>query len=451
LRTPSLRRLLVPFESARVYLGALVCLAFLLRLVVAFFVVHSSDHTIYDTNFGWESWEMGWTARSIFLGHGFSSPFFPQTGPTALVPPLYPYLIAGAFKLFGLYTSGAAFAVLAFNSLCSALTCIPLYFLVSNSLNTRLARIVALAWAIYPFAVYFSADRIWDYAVTALLFTCCLLIAQRLHLRSTPVWIGFGLLYGLAVLSNPSITTIFPFLLLVALWKLRRAGSAWFAKGVLAVVAFVLVLTPWTIRNERVMHAHFFMRDGLAGEAWAGNNGDTHESNSAWTHPASNLVEMQKYERMGEIAYMQEKHDLVVDFAKHHPGFVAVATLRRIVRFWTGFWSFSPGYLKYEPFDLPNVPFCLFLIYFVSRGIKRWWKQDAGAVLPYVIALAIFPIPYYLTHASMDYRQPIEPIMILLVCIGLFGTVPRETILEPSQAEVVSEESLQSEPEAVFS
>ena len=37
--------------------------------------------------------------------------------------------------------------------------------------------------------------------------------------------------------------------------------------------------------------------------------------------------------------------------------------------------------------------------------------------------LLLFPLPYYLTHSSMDYRQPIEPQIIILVTIGLFGSM----------------------------
>jgi 4-amino-4-deoxy-L-arabinose transferase-like glycosyltransferase len=437
------------------FLG-LVLLALAIRLIVVAVVIGDPSGTPIDVNnFGWESWEMGWTARSIFLGHGFGSPFLPITGPTALVPPLYPYLLAGAFRLFGLYTAKSAFAILGFNSLCSALTCIPLYYLVYNSLGRRSARIAAIAWAIYPFAVYFSADRIWDYALTGLLFSCCLLVAQRLHLRGLLGWAGFGLLYGITVLSNPSVVTILPFLLIIAMIRFWRNHSSYgrlptkalFQRVLLASVAFVLVCTPWTIRNERVMHASFFLRDGFWLEFYAGNNGDTTASNSAFAHPASNPVEMAKYQSMGEIAYMADKHELAVDFVKHHPAFFAVATARRFVRFWTGYWSFNSSYLKYEPMDLPNVPFCLFLVTFMAIGLRRWWKKDRSAVLPYIVALLVFPLPYYVTHSSMDYRQPIEPIIIVLVTVGLFGTGRKRRVSDEQEVKV---EQLEPERELVY-
>ena len=409
-------------------------------IVVAALISHDTNHTLNYNDFGWESWEMGWVARSIVLSHGFSSPFLPLTGPTALVPPLYPYLIAGIFKLFGLNTVKVAFALLGFNSLCSALTCIPLYFLVLNSLNRRAARIAALGWAVYPFAIYFAADRVWDYALTGLLFSCCLLLAQRLHKRSPLSWAGFGLLFGVTVLSNPSVVTMLPILLLIAMVKVLRGPGLRTAltNALIASAAFILVCTPWTVRNQRVMHSSFFMRDGFWLEFYAGNNGDTTASNSAWVHPASNPVEMTRYQQLGEIAYMAEKRDLSLDFVHHHLAFFAVASVRRIVRFWTGFWSFSPSYLKFEPMDLPNVPFCLFLLFFMIRGLHRWWLQDKAAVLPYLMAVLIFPFPYYFTHASMDYRMPIEPIIIVLVTIGLFGTGTRRTSSRPSAKALTS-------------
>ena len=51
------------------------------------------------------------------------------------------------------------------------------------------------------------------------------------------------------------------------------------------MLAFFAVCTPWNVRNAHVMHSRFFLRDGFWLEFYAGNNGDTHESNSAWGPP----------------------------------------------------------------------------------------------------------------------------------------------------------------------
>ena len=291
-----------------------------------------------------------------------------------------------------------------------------------RAMGMRLARLAAAAWVIYPFAIYFSADRVWEYALTALLFATCFWAAQQLHLhKNLFAWLGFGILFGLTTLSNPSILSALPFLLLIPMFKLKRTGGRWFRNGVVAALAFLMVCAPWVIRNQRVMHTTSLVRDGFWLEFWAGNNGDTSDSNPGWAHPASNPVEMQKYQTLGETAYLAEKHQLATVFIQHHPFFFAAVSVRRAVRFWTSYWSFDRSYLRREPLDVPNVFFCTFLTIFMLRGLRRWWKEARGAALPSALLIAIFPLPYYLTHSSMDYRQPIEPQIVILVTIGIFG------------------------------
>ena len=407
------------------WLTATFLLALSLRMIVVAagfsdVAAPSADHNVFG-------WEMGWTARSIALGQGFSSPFLPVTGPTALVPPLYPYLLAGLFKVFGLYTPEAAFATLGLNALFSSLACIPIFFLTRNALDVRAARIASVAWAIYPFAIYFSADRVWDYALTSLLFSCCLWASQRLHLRGTAGWAAFGALYGFTALCNPSIVSLLPFLLLIALWKVRRVTGAWFSlsvlsKGLIASLAFFTMCLPWAVRSERAMHAKFFLRDGFWLEFYAGNDGNTFKSNDERAHPASNALEMQRYIEQGETRYIAGKGVLAKAWVQNHQAQFAWLCVRRATQFWTGFWSFNRRYLEAEPLDLPNIPFTIFLTWAMVRGLRRWWHEDRQAVLPYLFAVLVFPLPYYLSHSSADYRQPIEPIIVLLVTVGLFGT-----------------------------
>src|SRR5581483_9028198 len=99
----------------------IVAVALLLRLLVI-----TVGHTYRITprrdyfQFGWEA---GRIARSIATNQGFSSPTDLPTGPTAWEAPLYPYLLAGVFKLFGVYSRGSAWIILALNSVFSGLTC----------------------------------------------------------------------------------------------------------------------------------------------------------------------------------------------------------------------------------------------------------------------------------------------------------------------------------------
>ncbi len=413
--------------AARVFLPAsptalllrMIGAALLIRLAIVVLVFRDLPDAAHDfEQFGWE---MGWTARSIAIGQGFGSPFFPLTGPTALVPPGYPYLLAAIFRLFGLFTLHSAFAILSLNALFSALTCIPIYFIASDSTSPRIARFAGWAWVIYPFSIYYSTI-VWEWSLTALLFSTCLCLLLRLdRIHRACVWIAFGLLYGLTALVNPAVLSVLPFLFIVTLWRRRRAGLPWFARAAATTLTVLAVLAPWTIHASRTMHTFVPIRDNYWLEFYAGNSGDTFESNVAWAHPASNPAEMLAYERLGETAYLAEKHRLATDFVTHHPGWFLVATGRRIVRYWTGFWSFSQRYLHKEPLDVLNFFFCTAVTGFMLTGLRRLWQRSRSVALPFATLIAVFPITYYLSHASMDYRQPIEPVIVMLATIGIFG------------------------------
>ena len=79
-------------------------------------------HTYRFSTAYWSHWEMANLGYSLAMGHGFSAPFGGDTGPSAWTAPLYPWLISLAFRIFGVFSPGAAFAMLTFNSVFAALT-----------------------------------------------------------------------------------------------------------------------------------------------------------------------------------------------------------------------------------------------------------------------------------------------------------------------------------------
>jgi hypothetical protein len=51
-------------------------------------------------------------------------------------------------------------------------------------------------------------------------------------------------------------------------------------------------------------------------------------------------------------------------------------------------------------------------------GIRRMWRVNRVGLAPYLLLIGVFPITYYLTHPMMDYRQPIEPAVVVLATAG---------------------------------
>src|SRR5579864_5623384 len=130
---------------------AMVAVALVVRLVVMAFAYSvqldpARDHWVFG-------WETGRVARSIATGHGFSSPYSEPTGPTALIPPVYTYLLAGVFKVFGIYTTASALVSLTLNNLFSSLTCLPVFFIARRVFGNRVAVWAGWFWAFFPYSI----------------------------------------------------------------------------------------------------------------------------------------------------------------------------------------------------------------------------------------------------------------------------------------------------------
>jgi hypothetical protein len=125
-------------------------MALALRLAVVSFLVRDQLDPARDHwAFGWET---GRLARSLALGHGFGSPLFGWTGPSAWMCPGYPALLAGVFKVFGIYSKASAYAILSLNCLFAALTCLPLRSIARTVFCERTGVMAAWVWALFPIA-----------------------------------------------------------------------------------------------------------------------------------------------------------------------------------------------------------------------------------------------------------------------------------------------------------
>jgi len=395
-----------------------VLAALVLRLVVVAFVyqdflVPGRDH--------WEfGFEMGKIAYSIANGHGFSNPYWIETGPTAMITPVFPYLLSSVFLLFGAYTKAAALAVLFLNSLVSALTCIPIYSLARNSLGPRTAIAAVWTWAFFPYAVYFSGSSMWYHSLVALLLTLLLWIASYLETRASLwMWAGFGFLWGLAALTTPVVLSVLPFLGGWVCYRLHGCAKNWKMPAATAALALIATVAPWLVRNYRVFHQPVFLKDNFWMEVCVGNLGNaTHWWNGS-VHPAGSNAELAEFQQLGELGYMVRERRQAFAFIQSHPGVYLWRSFRRVVYMWTGFWSLNREYLRGEPFDLANIFFCTTFTVLAMIGLYKALSSSWIVAMPYALTLLAFPLVYYLTHSEIPYRLPIEPELVILASFGV--------------------------------
>jgi 4-amino-4-deoxy-L-arabinose transferase-like glycosyltransferase len=396
----------------------MVLVALAIRLVVMAFLLPEQLEPQRDHwHFGYET---GRIARSIVEGRGFSSPLFEDTGPTAWMTPVYPYLVAGVFKVFGVYTKASATVLLSLNALLSALACVPIFLIARISFGERVAKWSGWAWAFFPYAIYFPVERIWETWLATLLL--CILFLITLHLDSEEKvypWIGFGLLWGLEALTSPAVLAVLPFLAGWVIYRRHRRGQRWFAVNALAAIAFIAVVSPWFIRNYEVFHRFIPFRDGMGLVLRLGTKGKTDYWGPYELGPWHNDAEWNEFKQLGELGYMDHKKQQAVDFIRANPGWYARTSVRRAVFLWTGYWSLDRVYLNQEPLDPPNIFLCTTLTVLALLGLWRAWRADWSAALPYALVLLSFPLIYYITSPELYYRRPMDPLFVILAVAAL--------------------------------
>jgi hypothetical protein len=414
-----------PSEGSRTALGRrpyLLAVLAALALRIAVIPLLSPEQLSLERDHWRFGYETGRVARSIAVGHGFASPLYDETGPTAWFTPVYPCFVAGVFKLFGIYSKTSLYVLLLFNSLTSALTCVPIFFIARRPFGERVAKWAAWVWAFYPWAIYFPVERIWETWLATLLLTLVFLLALHLeHSDRIWSWAGFGALWALIALNSPVSLAVLPALGIWICCRLHRLGKRWFVPAAVGGLVMVALVAPWVVRDYRTFHQFIPLRDGMGLELWVGNNGDTSHWHPPKAGPWHNDAEYGEFQRLGEVPYMAKKREMALAYIRAHPAWFVRVSLRRVVYLWTGFWSFDRSYLQGEAMDVPNILVSVTVLILALVGLRRAYKNQVDTAIPYLCVLIFFPLVYYVTHPEVYYFRPVDPFMVLLATYAVTG------------------------------
>jgi hypothetical protein len=368
--------------------------------------------------------ETGHIAYSIAGGKGYSSPFQRDTGPTAWLAPVYPYLLAAIFKLFGIYTLRSFYAALSLNILFSCVACVPIFFAGKRISGIGVAAAAAWLWALFPNAFIIPFEWIWDTSLSALLVATLLWATLELaESGRLSNWALYGLLWGFALLTNPAVALLFPVLIIWAAVRRRGAPAPfWFARPAVAATVALLCCAPWTIRNYIVFHKLIPLRSNLPFELYIGNNENYDDQHRG--HPAAITQdrEIVRYLHMGETAFMEEEKRKALDFIYAHPRIELWLISQRFVDFWMGTVTPVEAWRQADSFWIRAILLCNFVAPFGALlGVAILIVSKNPSAIPVISFPIIFPLLYYVTHTSLRYRHPLDPIVLLLTAIGVHG------------------------------
>jgi len=377
----------------------------------------------YEDHFAF-GYEMGRIARALDTGYGFADPFRGHTGPTAWVPPLYPWILAGDFRIFGIYSAVAAWMILAFDCVLNALMVRTTWEIAARCFNRRVALWSAWVWALYPAAMQYAVKWVWEMTLTAFLFSWVLVLALRMRgigeregeaarAPGAGSWAMFGLLWALIALTNPSLLLFLPVCGIWVLmgtpareWWPRQAGAV-----ALATAIFLACLAPWTYRNWRVFHQWVPIRANFGVELYLGNGPGATGLLMEYDHPFQAPDQLRLYRQMGEIAYAKMRGAMAKRVIEANPGRFAVLCLRRVYYFW--FSVPHPGdegwvneYGRNLNYQFTSIVGLLGLALALRRRVPAAWL--------FFWAFLLLPLTYYFVTVHARFRHPLEPLIAIL-------------------------------------
>ena len=343
-------------------------------------------------------------ARSIVSGKGFSSPFGADTGATAWLTPVYPYLLAGVFRIFGIASAASVVVAAGLNELFSALTIFPIFRVGERIGNRRLGTTAAWMWAVHPLSISLAYEWLWYTSLSTLLIAwtlwATLTVVDSGKIRD---WIGYGCLWGLGLLTNAAVMSLTPF---AFAWLLLRKRSPSGRKlPAVALACMVMTCVPWVVRNYRVFHEFVPLRSNLGVELWMLHSQVT-------VDPAQDEA---LFRQLGEVGYGRVRGAEALQALKNDPRAAIERTWGQFLKTWTGNehplrhflreagWASRARAILFT--GLSALALWGLLVMIRKRQEARW--LIASHVL-------LFPMVYYIAGASFQYRLPIDPVVVLL-------------------------------------
>jgi 4-amino-4-deoxy-L-arabinose transferase-like glycosyltransferase len=404
------------YKRRSLLLGAICLLALVVRLFLIFHfdTWHIDPHGDYF-NYGFEA---GRLARSLAEGQGYASPFHLSTGPSAWIAPGYPWLLATLFRIFGIYSPGAALTALLINSLFSALTCAAIYYLGREVFDVGTGLVGAAIFAVLPASIFHAVNSFWDVTISTCLLTVLIILLARLEhggqSKSLTLATFIGILVGVLALFNPACLSVFAVSLLWIAICRRSEFLSLFPEFALMVTLPFLICLPWLLRNQRVLH-QFTLKSNFGTELRIGNNPTaryTPQAEVMSLHPSTDELEL--YRSLGEIGYVDYCKQEATRFIRSHPGEFVRLVVRRIEVFWGGVDTLSKGNLKATGNLSSLKPLISSMLTALAvLGLLVGFRPKRHMLL--LLPILIYPLPYYIAHAMNRYRLPLEPLLSLWI------------------------------------
>ena len=264
-------------------------------------------------------------------------------------------------------------------------------------------------------------------SLSTMLFAAVLVLGMRMRGTGEPPpakqrvrdWVWFGLLWGAIAMTNPTLLLMAP---VEGLWILltRPRGKEWLRGAALALLSAAIcggVAMPWVVRNELIFHAFIPTRDNLGAElamAWSPDSNGFQPRERLCRAARNRAPEYKRYARMGELAYVKMRGQLAKTYAREYPELFWRLVALRFYMFWCGVPHATGESWKAQATEFIRGSTYCFGSITGLLGLLLALRRRLPAAGLFAWAMLLLPAIYYFVTAGSRFRNPLEPILVVL-------------------------------------
>ena len=288
--------------------------------------------------------------------------------------------------------------------------------------SKRAAILAGAVAAVYPYFIFYSIV-----GLTETLFMVLLLAAYLCWYRNA--YIAASVFSVLGILTRPVLDPLAPLLLLYFAIAIRGLSIKAAAKYLAIYVGIYCVLmAPWWLHNYKAYQTFVRLNLGsgvalLSGNSPSNQSGGIDNNLNATMAPFAEIAD--------PVARDKAMQRAALNYIKEDPGRFLIQAAKRFQRFWSP-WPQTEEYSRplYKLISFCSfIPVLLLALVFVVLYGRTYFRRIAPLLL-FIVYLnslhLVFP-------ASLRYRLPVEPFLIILAAAGAVHLVDRWSQKKPSR------------------
>jgi 4-amino-4-deoxy-L-arabinose transferase-like glycosyltransferase len=326
--------------------------------------------------------------------------------PYANRPPLTPLFLAGVYAVTG-PSPAAAQVALAF---VGALGCLLAAVLGRQLFGATVGLLAGLLAALNPFFVFLTSVPLTEnLAIPLYVGLAILLVRIHDHARPRDAWLA-GAVIGFAALNKPTALSLFPFLILWLAISWRRRPQQVGRIVLPMVIAAMLVILPWTVRNYLRLGLFVPVTTQAGGALYAANGFQADYAISKLENGATGWYGMPGagVKADGLTRAEQDRMELAAAaaFIREHPQKFLEQAYRKVRIFWGAY-----------PHPIHRVSWAataILSLIGLALSLPAWRR-----LMPLYLVIVQTVLISFVFTAMPRFRAPVEPYLLVLAAVAL--------------------------------